>query len=328
MKRGALIFWTLYSLFFAVPFPMIIYYSTNNTDDIESLRNSNPWLSLGILAASVLLWLIVLVVFYQKWVLNIFTSKKNIEYLKKEGERREAKILSVNKLTRPGAKFESYELRLAFKNLVGTEIEQKAGVNDSKPVERRFEVGKRVELLIDKEMKRIPYFIFAGTEARVNMGVVLLRTLGWLALVAVLVGYYVYAYQSESHGMGWRFMGFGHPLIVCPLILLLYRGLVDLVAKKLGGEHKENSPLIKFKGRKTNARLISASQTGVYINEQPMIRFELEYTDDRQQKHNGNIKKVVNLLDLNSTKVEYMEIFYLSSDPQRIAFASDLNEIS
>ena len=327
MKRGALIFWTLYSLFFAIPFPMIIYYSTNS-DDINSLRDRDPWLSLGIVAASILLWLIVLVVFYQKWVLNVFTSKKNIEYLKKEGEPREARILAVNKLSKEGAKMDTYELGLSFKNLVGTEIVQKAGVNDSKPFERRYEVGKKVMLLIDKEMKRIPYFIFSGTVAEINKTIVLWRTLGWLALVAMVLGYYIYAYQSESHGMGWRFMSFGHPLIVCPLILLFYRILVDLIINKLGGDYKDNTPLIKFKGLKTNARLISASQTGTYINEQPMIRFELEYTDEKQQKHNGNIKKIVNLLDLNSIKVEYMEIFYLKSDPKRIAFASDLNELS
>lgn len=328
MKRGALIFWTLYSLFFAIPFPMIIYYSTSNPDDINSLRASNPWLSLGIVAASILLWLVVLVVFYQKWVLIYFNYKKNIEYLKKEGEPREARILSVKKLAWKGAKMDAYELGLSFKNLVGTEILQKAGVNDSKPFERRYEVGKKVELLIDKELKRIPYFIFSGVTAKINKGVVLLRSLGWLALVVVLAGYYVYAYQSESHGMGWRFMSFGHPLIVCPLVLLFYRILVDLIVNKLGGDYKDNTPLIKFKGIKTNARLISSSQTGTYINEQPMIRFELEYTDEKQQKHNGNIKKIVNLLDLNSTKVEYVEIFYLQSDPQRIAFASDLNELS
>jgi hypothetical protein len=328
MKRGALIFWTLYSLFFAIPFPMIIYYSTSNPDDINSLRDSNPWLSLGIVAGSILLWLVVLVVFYQKWVLIYFTYKKNIEYLRKEGEPREARILSVKKLALKGAKMDAYELWISFKNLVGTEIQQKAAVNDSKPFERRYEAGKKVGLLIDKELKRIPYFIFTGTEIRINKGVVLLRSLGWLALVALLVGYYVYAYQSESHGMGWRFMSFGHPLIVCPLVLLFYRILVDLVVNKLGGDYKDNTPLIKFKGIKTNARLISSSQTGTYINEQPMIRFELEYTDEKQQKHNGNIKKIVNLLDLNSTKVEYVEIFYLQSDPQRIAFASDLNELS
>lgn len=328
MKRGALIFWTLYSLFFAIPFPMIIYYSTSNLDDIKSLTQSNPWLSIGFFAASIIMWLVVLVVFYQKWVLNVFTSKKNIEHLKKEGEPREARILSVNKLSPAIAKMDTYELRLSFKNLVGTEIVQKTGVNDSKPFERRYEIGKKVMLLIDKEMKRIPYFIFSGTVVEINKTVVLWRTLGWLALVVVLAGYYVYAYQSESHGMGWRFMSFGHPLIVCPLILLFYRILVDLVVNKLAGDYKDNTPLIKFKGLRTNARLISASQTGTYINEQPMIRFELEYTDDQQQKHNGNIKKVVNLLDLNSIKVEYMEIFYLKSDPKRIAFASDLNELS
>lgn len=328
MKRGALIFWTIYSLFFAIPFPMIIYYSTNNTDDIKSLNDSDPWLSLGILVASILLWLAVLVVFYQKWVLIYFNYKKNIEYLKREGEPREARILSVKKLSQAGAKMDSYELELSFKNLVGTEIQQKAGVNDSKPFERRYEVGKKVELLIDKELKRIPYFIFSGVTAKIKTPIVLLRSLGWLALVAILAGYYVYAYQSESHGFGWRFMSFGHPLVVCPLVLLFYRVLVDLFVNKLGGDYKDNTPLIKFKGIRTNARLISTSQTGTYINEQPMIHFELEYTDDKQQKHNGHIKKVVNLLDLNSIKVEYVEIFYLKSDPKRIAFASDLNELS
>lgn len=328
MKRGALIFWTIYSLFFAIPFPMIIYYSTSNQDDINSLRDSNPWLSLGILAVSIIMWLILLVVFYQKWVLVYFKYKKNIEYLKKEGEPREARILSVNKVTRPGAEMETYALELAFKNLVGTEIVHKTGVTDSKPFERRYEVGKKVALMIDKEMKLIPYFIFSGTVVKIHAKIVLLRSLGWLGLLVVLLGYYIYAYQSESHGMGWRFMSFGHPLIVCPLILLFYRVLVDLFVNKLGGDYKNNNPLIKFKGVRTNARLISASQTGTYINEQPMIRFELEYTDDKQQTHNGNIKKIVNLLDLNSVKVDYMEIFYLKSDPTRIAFASDLNELS
>ncbi|SHE81434.1 hypothetical protein [Pedobacter caeni] len=328
MKRGALIFWTIYSLFFAIPFPMIIYYSTTNQDDINGLRESNPWLSLFILAASIIMWIVVLVVFYQKWVLNVFTSKKNIEYLEKEGEPREARILSVKKVTRPGAEMDTYLLELAFKNLVGTEIVQKSGVTDSKPFERRYEVGKKVVLLIDKEMKRIPYFIFSGTIVKIHTKIVLFRTLGVLAILVVLLGYYVYAYQSESHGMGWRFMSFGHPLIVCPLVLLFYRILVDLVVNKLGGDYRDNSPLIKFKGVRTNARLISASQTGTYINEQPMIRFELEYTDDKQQTYNGNIKKIVNLLDLNSIKVEHMEIFYLKSDPTRIAFASDLNELS
>lgn len=326
MKRGALIFWMLYSLFFAVPFPMILYYSINNQDDINSLWDKNPWLALSLLVVSILLWCFLLMVFYRKWVLNVFVSKRNIEYLKQHGERREARILTATKLSKSNADYDTYELTLGFKNLVGTEIQQKSGVNDARPIERRFEVGKKVEILIDQEMKRIPYFIFASTEATIHFSVVILRTLGWLLLLAAITGYYLYAYQSESQGMGWRFMSFGHPLIVCPLVLLSYKILVGLFSKLSG--QADDAALIKFKGVQTTAKLINASQTGTYINEQPMILFDLEYTDDRQQKHRGNLKKIVNLLDLNMTKQEHIDIFYLKEKPERIAFASDLNEIS
>lgn len=74
--------------------------------------------------------------------------------------------------------------------------------------------------------------------------------------------------------------------------------------------------------------MISANQTGTYINEQPMIRFELEYTDAMQQVRRASLKKIVNLLDLSVTKQETVDIFYLKDQPERIAFASDLNEIN
>ncbi|MNY72247.1 hypothetical protein D3C86_2107560 [compost metagenome] len=59
-----------------------------------------------------------------------------------------------------------------------------------------------------------------------------------------------------------------------------------------------------------------------------MIRFELEYTDEQRQVHRKSLKKIVDLLDLASTKQERVDIFYLRDDPGRIAFASDLDEIS
>ena len=75
------------------------------------------------------------------------------------------------------------------------------------------------------------------------------------------------------------------------------------------------------------AKLVKASQTGTYINEQPMIRFDVEYTDNRHHVHRGSLKKVIGLLELDITKQEQIEIFYLPENPSQIAFASDLNNI-
>lgn len=326
MKRGFSIFWMLYMLFFAIPFPMLLYYNIKSEEPLD-IEGSNPWLSLGLVALSMVFWIILLAGYYRKWVLQVFSAKRNMERLKKNGVRREAKILASVNLSKPNAGYNTYELSLSFKNLANTEIIQKAGINDMKPYERRFEVGKRVGLLIDKEVRHIPYFIFENSVGSICKGVIALINLGWLTLLAVVVGYYLYSYLSESEGMGWRFMSLGHPLLICPAVLLFYRILLRLISGKLSGV-PDNAPLIKFKGVRTTAKQIAVNLTGTYINEQPMVNFELEFVDHQNHTHRASIKKIVSLLDLDSTKQKTAEIFYLQDDPRRIAFADDLNEIS
>nr|WP_276899216.1 hypothetical protein [Pedobacter kyonggii] len=325
MEKGLSIFWILYMLFFAIPFPMLLYYNIKS-DNMPNLMESDPWLSLSLVAVSVLLWIILLIGYYRKWVLRNFSIKRNIEKLKNIGEHREAKIIAAVKVSKPNVAYDAYELALQFKNLAGSEISQKTTINDSKPYERRYEVGKTVGILLDKEVNKIPYFIFAGTEVTIKKSIIALINLGWLGFACTVAGYFIYSYQSESEGMGWRFMNLGHPLLVCPAVLLFYRFLGAIILSKFWGKPNELF-LIKFKGIRTTARLIKASQTGTYVNEQPMINFELEFTDQYNNKHKANLKKIVNLLDLDITKQEYVSIFYLKENPQKIALEKDLNEI-
>jgi hypothetical protein len=320
MKRGLFIFGILYALFFAIPFPMLLYYNIKNGSIIH-LEETNPSFALGVVILSVLVWIIVLTGYFRKWVLQMFSIKRNITRLKETGEHRQAKILDVTKT------MNACELSLSFKNLVNTEIVQKLTVNDSKPHECRFEAGKKVDVFIDKEIKDTPYFILADTASGVNKKTVTLLSLGWLIFFGLVTAYYLYAYQSESEGMGWRFISFGHPLIICPVILLFYRMLITLIHKKLSSQ-SDSTALIKFKGIETTARLIKASQTGAYVNQQPMVNFELEYTDYRNRTHRQSLKKVVSLLNLDITKQEHVSIFYLKEDPAHIVFTSDLDKLN
>lgn len=325
-KYFALVFGALYMLFFAIPFPMLIYYSVNSEFDVNTLKNQNPWLALSILALSIVFWLIVLMGYFYKWILQIFISKRNIERLKTKGISREGKILSAVKTSKPDEKFHTYELELLFKNLTDTEITNKTIITDAKPHQHRFEAGKKINLILNREAKEAPYFIIATTEVGINVAKVLGIILGWLFFVAAVVGYYIYSYRTESYGMGWRFISFGHPLIVCPMVLLFFRYLLKFIYSKLTGLNSGSS-LIKFKGMKTWAKLIKVSETGTYINDQPMIRFDLEYTDNKHHVHRNSLKKVVGLLELDLTKQEQIEIFYLPENPNQIAFASDLKNI-
>ncbi|HMG09512.1 MAG TPA: hypothetical protein VK609_13460, partial [Mucilaginibacter sp.] len=113
----------------------------------------------------------------------------------------------------------------------------------------------------------------------------------------------------------------------CPTILLFYNVLVSFLDGKISGV-SGNAPLIKFKGIRTTAKLLTTNLTGMYINEQPMVNFVLEFVDHQNQIHTASIKKVVSLLDLDSTKQKTVDVFYLREDPRKIAFAADLNEIS
>ncbi|SFE01932.1 hypothetical protein [Flavobacterium phragmitis] len=319
-------FWTVYMLFFAIPFPMLLYYNINNEFDINALNDKNPWMALGILAFSIILWTILLFGYFKRWIAQIFITKKNLEAIKENGVRREAKIINARIISKQNAEFNTYELDLLFKNLSDTEITHKTIITDSKPYERRFETGKKLNLLLNKNTKQLPYFIISTTQAKLNIPNLILRILGWLIAVILVMGYYFYSYKTESQGMGWRFMSFGHPLIICPMVLLFYRFILRFIISKFTGLNPD-SVLIKFKGIKTPARLIKVSQTGTYINEQPMMRFELEYTDNQHRIHKNTLKKVIGLLDLDTTKQKEIDIFYLPENPIQIAFASDLENI-
>ena len=323
-KHLAITFWALYMLFFAIPFPMFLYYAINSEFDVNTLKDKNPYVALGYLALSVIFWLIVLLGYFRKWIVECFITKKNLESIKRSGVQREAKIINAVKISKPTSKLNTYELELGFKNLADTEIRHKTTITDAKPHERRFEAGKKVSLLLNRDQKKEPHFILTSATATLNIRVLIIRALGWTALTLAVRAYYVFSYQYESYGMGWRFMCIGHPLIVCAFMLLLYRYLILFIFSKLGGFGHDTAK-IKFAGVKTQAKLIKVNQTGTYINEQPEMRFELEYSDHKHHVHRSTLKKIVGLLDLDMTKKEYLEIFYLPENPNQIALASDLN---
>src|SRR3546814_15864022 len=68
VKKGISIFWTLYAFFFAVPFPMILYYPISyggGTRHVSTL--SNPYWALTYLAGSLVLWGFLSIRYFRLW---------------------------------------------------------------------------------------------------------------------------------------------------------------------------------------------------------------------------------------------------------------------
>lgn len=317
-------FWFIYMLFFAIPFPMLIYYNTEY-NVIDEDGGTAPWLALTWLAVSAILWIILIQSWFRKWILLPFIMRSNIMRLLKEGVRKEARVLTSKELPAAGKDVVTREITCSLKNFCGTEITEQLLVNDTKPALNRYDVGKTIPLLIDDKLKAVPHLTLDGVTVGIKAGRIIMMCLAWLLVVAAIVGYYVYSYMLENHGRGWRFMAFYHPLLLCPLILLVSRiGFGWLLKLFIGAPDKVLQ--FKYYGLRTDAQIVSAEQTGTYINEQPQVRFELRYQDDLGKTHTASLKKIVPLLDLGMTKQESIPVFYLKENPQQAIFASDVED--
>ncbi|SKA21306.1 hypothetical protein SAMN04488128_1021613 [Chitinophaga eiseniae] len=314
-------FWVVYMLFFAIPFPMLIYYNTR-----EGLSDTNPYLAITWLALSVILWTILALRWFHNWILLPFKMKRNMDYLLREGERREARVVE----SKDGKQLKHYMITkgmtVSLRNFVGTPITEKLELVDTKPGEMRYEKGRVIYLMIDKTLKLRPYLTVDTAQADVKAGRMLVTVLLWLGIVAAIVWYYYFSYNLENDGYGWRFMKFYHPLVLCPVILFATRFGLGALLKLFSGGDPGTLLRIKYYGIQTMAEVVSASQTGTYINEQPQVKFELRYKDEYGKTYNAELKKIVSLIDLGMTRQETVSIFYLKDKPSEVAFADDLDD--
>lgn len=145
------------------------------------------------------------------------------------------------------------------------------------------------------------------------------RLLGWALIVGAVSGYYVFSYNLESNGTGWRFLMFWHPLIIIPLGILFYSfvfsRVFNMLGKIMGGI---SSKELDERGIDTRASVVSAHQTGLYINNQPQVLFELEFKDQTGNLHRVKHKQIVTLLNLGIASQGTLPITYLPENPQKI----------
>lgn len=320
MKKNG-IFWKLYMLFFALPFPMILYYSISGSQPEPA--HTGPVPVAVYLTLSVVCWALLMFFLLKSWVFNVFKIYARINKLLTQGTLVVATVTDcASKGISKQKDTELLKVTLAFPNLSGEMVSERMEITDSKPYEHRYDIGQKVNLRLDPELN-LPYLLPESTQIQLKKGTISFRVLGWLLLLIGITGYYYFSYRYEGHDNTWSFLIFWHPLIICPLILFLYKGLIGGLLHKYFGPGKHDLRL-KFYGRKTKARLHNASQTGLTINNQPQVLFEMEYTDALGKKYNTTFKKIVSLLNLDITRQETLEIFYLPDEPHIVALASDL----
>jgi hypothetical protein len=314
-------FWSLYTLGFTVVLPAVVYYTTGYEDapPTESATMAFLYLGLGMLT-----WLVILLLYGRFFIKAVFTEKQRFEKAAEEGITIVAKITGMRRV---GTARDSavLDLKLAFNNLAGTAVEIPYQLNDGRPDENRFTVGNTIEMRASLDGSNA-VFVPKRMEVLRDKGFVLLYSFVFLLLLGAAVIYPIFSYQLESQGNGWRFLNMTHPWILVPLINLgvgafiwLFLGFIG----KASGNPAEPLRMILY-GVKATGTILSYSQTGMSINDQPQVQFEIEYIDQQGFKQTTLYKKIVSLLDMHKMSADHKEIMYLPSQPQNIVFYEDL----
>jgi len=313
-------FWSLYTLSFTIALPVFLYYNGSiDEPPQESATVAFFYLGLGIVS-----WLVAIGLYSFFFIRLVFLDKRRMERSAREGTTIMAKIIRKMEI---GVMQHAaiLDLRLAFKNLAGTDIELPYQLHDGKPYEKRFEVGNTIEMCVSFEGKNVAFVPRTMQVAR-NRGVVLFYLFIFLLLLAAATVYPVFSYMAESQGSGWRFLRLSHPWISVPLINLgagLFIWLLfTLINKATGNTGK--SLRMAMCGIKTTGAILDYSQTGMYINEQPQVQFEITYTDHQGNTRTTISKKIVSLLDIHKLSKGPATFIYLPEEPEKIVFYEDL----
>lgn len=314
MKR----FWSAYIFFFIALFPIILHYNTNYkpSQDNPLLYLIDPQWSIFYLLLGTILWIIIVCFYLKLTFYDSFKMYRNIEKINRLGKQVMGTILN-SKIIEKLKEENIIELTLELENFSGSLIQHEMIFIDSKPHEKRFEVGNKVELLLDPDLKP-PYINLKTSIVGWNKKQLFIFFIGFVLIVCFPLAIVYFYINYESQGYGWRFLYFWHPYISIPgfglVFFLLFHFTISFFSQT-------NEPKLIMNGIKTTANILSISQTGTYINEQPQVEFVLSFVDDNGQHHQVNHKKIIDLLDIPTiTLKKEIEIMYLPEDPTKIHF--------
>lgn len=301
-------FWFFYIAFFVFVFPLFFSFSGNDL-------SSPIWATIA-LCVGVLLWGMFIYSTYARTVKLPLRTQRNIRTLLEDGKHVRGKVekkVVLSKNQKKGA--ELVEIEVSFPNLAGATVQKVFQFYDAKPHLKRCEVGATLDLRLSRTFQT-PVVALADTQTHFSPKVGLFSC---FFVVAYMVGTFAWHYATFSNGHGWRFLSLWHPWLMTPFVGLIMFNFLSVLGKLSSGS-KGNEEKLLLLGKKTTAAVQRAEQTGTYINEQPQIKYILQFTDDKGNEHVATVKRIVPLTELHTVNAATQEILYLPEDPQQLMF--------
>ncbi|WP_294987490.1 hypothetical protein [uncultured Stenotrophomonas sp.] len=312
--KAYLWFWGAFLLFFALPFPCILYLGTSWP--VALADRSPPWLALLLLALSLVLWLALLLAFLHYLLLGPPRALHRTRSILAAGEPRTALIEQAEQTGVQVRGFAQWTLQLSFQNLSRTPISERLLVVDSKPQLQRFAAGRAIDVRLSRTPGAYPNIVLDGAEPELDVARLWRRGIGAVIAIVAVAAAYVCAYRLQSQGLGWTFLSFGHPLLVCPLVLCGYALGLRLLGRLLQADARGDA--LKYRGIGADAKVLNVRQTGTYLNEQPQVEFQLEYIDREGVVRQARVRRFVPLIELANIPREQVTLLYDPDDRSHV----------
>ncbi|PKY88271.1 hypothetical protein CYJ57_05730 [Falseniella ignava] len=215
----------------------------------------------------------------------------------------------------------SKKILLTFTNLAGSQVKTYLHLVDTKEHEKRFEPGKEITIKLNQKGFEPPFTVGKGEYATSP------RPWIWLWLIfniLYMIGFFLASYYFQSDGYGWRFLNPFSSWLWAPVFGIF---IINFLLKTLGSQDiiskfyqltsvrsdKDFGELLLY-GKTTQGEIINYSQTGTYINEQPQVRFDVHFLNDRGDLISKKFKQIIPLTDLHQLKKGEAEVIYLPRD--------------
>jgi len=252
-----------------------------------------------------------------------YRLKKKHKKVQETGKPVQATILSSEIVSRDG-NWPVYNLVLIFKNLVGSPVKAILKTSDTKPHERRFETGKHLDLRLNQNDLEPPFTVTTGKYE------VSKRILLWVWLffdIAYSIALFLVSYHFQSNGMGWRFLGLHSPWVWAPIVGISSLVFMTKIYGLKSDETQESAytfhsaskstdlAQLLLHGRTSYGEILGYNQTGTYINDQPMIRFNIQYENENGDLVHGYHNQIVMLTELHTLRKAKIEVLYLPGNP-------------
>lgn len=315
MKK-MLYFWAAYLLFFALPFPCILYYSIGYP--VDAAERTSPAVAIVWLALSILLWALLAAAYVHTLLRAPFRAQARTRAIQRAAIRRRARVVQAQDTGRLMRGWRVWNLTLAFDNLSGTPIQDQMLAVDSQPQLQRFVVDNQLDALLSDDPGGYPNVVLEGAMPEIDRGRLLRRALIGVVLLAALAAYYAWCWNDpgQGNGQGWTFLAPWHPLLVMPACLCGYLVLGRLFTRVVGIDRRAEA--LNYRGIGVDARVLHVRQTGTEVNAQPQLAFQLAFEDRQGSTHTATVRKVVSLLDLPRVPRERARILYHPDDPSQV----------